>query len=77
MSYVQWRNSYTFILFTYVSFHFLYWGFTQVCLVELGRCIFSVCMQFRYCLVGSLLVHLCSFIIFLSIWYSTEHCVHL
>jgi hypothetical protein len=40
------------------------------CLVELGRCILSVYVQFRYCLVGSLLVHLCGFQVFLSIWYS-------
>jgi hypothetical protein len=45
MSYARGPKSYTrFLLFNYVSFLALYSGFTEVCLVELGRCIFSVCV---------------------------------
>jgi hypothetical protein len=58
MTYAQWRNSYTRFSFVHADIiSFLNSCFTQVCLVELGRCIFSVYVQFQYCLVGSLLVH--------------------
>jgi hypothetical protein len=51
MSYAQWRKSYNLIFFTYVSLLFFNCSFIQVCLVEIGRCIFSVYMYSSFGIV--------------------------
>jgi hypothetical protein len=48
MSYAQWRNSYTRFLIHLVIIVIHVCAFTQVCLVELERCIFSVYVKIRY-----------------------------
>jgi hypothetical protein len=81
MNYAQWRNSYTPYFTSLSIILILVLGCTHISLVEFRGCILSVYMQFRYCPVGSLLLHLCGFLFFLSILYSTPfctmHCAHL
>jgi hypothetical protein len=57
MSYAQWPNSYTPYFSSFSIILILVLGCTQISLVEFRGCILSVYMQFRYCLVGSLLLH--------------------
>jgi hypothetical protein len=68
MSYVQWRNSCTLLLFNNLSFSCSYWFgyFTQLYPVDLILSIFSIYLHFFCCLIDSLLIHLGDFLISLQ-----------
>jgi hypothetical protein len=72
VSYAHLRNSsksfYCSLIYHFHHFHTLTSYFTQICPVDLIQSIFSICLHFHRYLIGSLLMHLSNFVIFLNIF---------